>query len=36
MPKYHKPLKTQKHNIGMDENPKMDITGAYRDEKIVT
>lgn len=35
-PKYYEPLKTKRHNIGTEKEPKMAIIGDYRDQETVT
>lgn len=32
---YKQPLKTTKYNIGIKEDPKMDIVGDYWDQEMV-
>lgn len=36
MPIYQKEIKVKKQNIGMEEQPKMEIVGGYWDEEIVS
>jgi len=33
---YARPLKTKKHNINMEETPKMEIIGDHWDYEIMT